>query len=357
MLKLTNIGKIKIGAVRGNKPISLDKLYIRTLSKEGEENFLAFPETDEKGYSTIRVTLPFHKPELNFDVNYTSFAIIDGKEYVIKAKSEGKEVVATPYRDSALPIYRLGKLSDETKEKYGLKLSGVLKVHIPEISEFGETFTFNTWSINSIMAIQNQLESIYSATGYLAGIPLFLRTVKKDSEEGTFIFVSLGLDVKGGLYGKKMLKILERIKVAENTIIKNIDADYEQTKSLTEKSIERMMALPRNKKITLVDIDPEDDIKKAEAKPPKTNKREQKTVASKKISLDLKKEINKILAEKFDKPIPTSSRKIYTILNKLYAALDYNDEKMLKTIRSFTSVPNAVSIMETINKITAKNKE
>lgn len=197
MLSLTKIGNIKLGIVKNGKPIQTSRILITKATKEGQENFQILEGFSPDGENKVNITLPFDTTNLNFEVSYVGFLTIDGKDYMSKSEGLEKPILLFPLNveDSGFPTYEAGLLDEKMITHYNMEKTGFLKCMIEKVSGFGEVFYFKTKSINSIRAITDQLNIIYSLTGgKLAGIPLVLKPVKKDLEDKQILFLSISYE-------------------------------------------------------------------------------------------------------------------------------------------------------------------
>lgn len=229
MLSLTKIGNIKLGIVKNGKPIQTSRILITKATKEGQENFQILENFSPDGEDKVNITLPFDQPNLNFEVSYVGFLTIDGKDYMSKSEGLEKPILLFPLNveDFGLPVYEVGLLDENMIEHYNMEKTGFLKCMIDNVSGFGEVFYFKTKSINSIRAINDQLNIIYSLTGgKLAGIPLVLKPIKKDLEDKQILFLSLSYEGS--------LSSLNNFVVDRNNDVLNFSALEELYKSSRE---------------------------------------------------------------------------------------------------------------------------
>lgn len=197
MVSLTKIGNIKLGIVKNGKPIQTSRILITKATKEGQENFQILEGFSLDGEDKVNITLPFDQPNLNFEISYVGFLTIDGKDYMSKSEGLDKPIFLFPLNveDFGLPVYEVGLLDEKMINHYNMEKTGFLKCMINNVSGFGEVFYFKTKSINSIRAISDQLDIIYSLTnGKLAGIPLVLKPIKKDLEDKQILFLSISYE-------------------------------------------------------------------------------------------------------------------------------------------------------------------
>ena len=226
-LSLVKIGNIKIGLKVNGLPVPTEKILITMASKEGEENFAVFPGTNKNGEDKVNVTLPFNKPELNFEISLVSFAQINGKDYIIRAEREEAEIFAIPLDDrEEKPIY-LGTATRELIDRYKLERTGLLRVMVEGISGFGEVFHFKTKSVHTIEAISNQLKMLSILTGKkLADMPLELKAYKRDNTQGEkFTFLSISA---------KDLSVIERQRERDLSYIKDFETLYVKSRKVTK---------------------------------------------------------------------------------------------------------------------------
>lgn len=197
ILSLPKIGNLKLGVVRNGAPIQTSRILVTLPTKEGSENFKIYPGFNEEGEEKVDITLPFDSPELNFEVNYVGFLVINDIEYIAKAKDLGEPLYFYPMNPENFneKVIDAGELTDELIEKYNMVKTGFLKVMLRGVSGFGEVFYFKTKSVNSIRAISDQMAIISALTGgKLAGLPLVLKPVKKDVGDKQIVYMSLSYD-------------------------------------------------------------------------------------------------------------------------------------------------------------------
>jgi len=261
--RLIKIGNIKTGVVNNNLPIALDKMIVTLPSKDDSENFLPHPaflrEGEPQMLDSLTVSLPFNDPKLNFEVSYIGFAEIDNIPYILKSEDIGKPLYAFPLgeQNEDKTVYEVvKKLSEENIGTFGLRLNGLLRVYISGVSSIGEVFFYKTSSINSIKAIQSQLELLHSMTkGHLAYIPLTLKVVSKETDKGTIHYLSIGYGLLKVLDPIDMLEKLETevsklvalegssisIEAFEKTYKEEREKEVKKAKAMTKKEIEGMI--------------------------------------------------------------------------------------------------------------------
>lgn len=197
-VSLTKIGNLKLGIINNGQPIQTEKILVTRPTKEGRANFKIFPGFDDNGESKVNVSLPFNKPELNFEVFYTGFLQIDEVEYIAKTEGIGKDLYFIPLYPDMNPeaeVILYGETSQEAMSDFGLERTGFLRAMVNGVSSYGEVFYLKTKSVNSIRAIQDQLKILNAITeGNVAGLPLVLKPVKKDIGEKQIIYVSIGFE-------------------------------------------------------------------------------------------------------------------------------------------------------------------
>jgi len=234
LLSLTKIGNIKIGKQVNGNPLALEKMLVTRATKEYEENFQVYPGFDKEGLEQLEVTLPFNDIDLNFEVNFIAFMEVDKIEYIAKAPDLNEDIILYPLNpeDFDLPALNMGKLTDKMIEDYKFKHTGFLKVMIPEISGFGEVFYFKTSGLNTIRAIKDQLIITKKLlNGNLANIPLTLKPVKKDLQDGTqIVFISISYDIIDLFTLKEDIALAEVLKKA----ITDIEDEYVRTREDVE---------------------------------------------------------------------------------------------------------------------------
>lgn len=231
LLSLTKIGNIKIGKTVNGNPLALEKILVTRATKEYEENFQVYPGFEKEGLEELEITLPFNDIDLNFEVNYVSFVEVDKVDYIAKAKEIGESIILYPLHpeDFDKDSIDLGKLTEDISKQYNFKLTGFLKVMLPGVSGYGEVFYFKTSSVNTIRAISDQLKLTKSLLGgNLANIPLLLKPVKKDLQDGKqIVFLSISYDIynREALVEDKALakELTEGVKLIEDEYTKSRD--------------------------------------------------------------------------------------------------------------------------------------
>jgi len=237
LLSLVKIGNLKIGLVKNGKPIATERILVTEPTKDNTENFTIMHGFNVEGEESVKITLPFDKPELNFEVNYVIFAKINDIEYMIKAEKIGAPLLAYPLNieDFDKKVINMGKLSAALIKKYQLKRTGFLKAHLVGVSGYGEVVYFKTQSANSIRSIQDQLNALTALTkGNIAGLELEIRALKKDINEKEIVYVSVSYrgDIITGL--GEYLEQRDNSKVS----IAAFEKAYEASRKLAEKDIE-----------------------------------------------------------------------------------------------------------------------
>jgi hypothetical protein len=279
LLSLTKVGNLKIGIVRNGKPIATERILVTTPTKENEENFKILRGFNEEGEEEVNVTLPFDDINLNFEVNYVSFATINEIEYILKAQDFGDKILAYPLNpeDFDKKIIDMGELSNEKIEHFGMRRTGFLKVHLNGYSSFGEVFYYKTSSINTIRAITDQLKILSALTnGKIAGIPLVMRPIKKDVNEKQIVFISIGF--KGGVNHENFnilggnLSLSDFIEKRKHSKVNYAALEdlYKESRTPIEEEIEAFENL-KNAKIE-VDKNTEAEIKEIENEAEKKEK-------------------------------------------------------------------------------------
>jgi len=219
MLSLTKIGNLKIGLVSKGRPIATERILVTKATKNNQENFTIYPGFNPEGENELEVKLPFNDPELNFEVSYTSFGKIGEDNYLFKAKDFGEKVYAIPYEKEELLTFDMGVLNEELQKKLKMEKTGFLRVMVPGVSGYGEVFFFKTKSVNTIAAIQSELKILHTLMGGLYDLPLVIKPIKKDTEEGSFVFMSISLKDSSSEfiaeYLEKSEKIHKRVKKLE----------------------------------------------------------------------------------------------------------------------------------------------
>ena len=237
-LSLVKIGNLKIGKKVNGLPVPTEKILVAMTAKEGNENFAVFPGTNKNGEDSVKVSLPFNSPELNFEINLVSFAQINGEEYIIKTEKENADTFAISLDDrDAQPIY-LGKADQSLIKTYKLEKTGLLRVMVEGISGFGEVFHFKTKSIHTIEAISNQLKMLYTLTNKkLVGLPLNLKAYKRDNSKGErFTFLSLSA---------ANIDVIQAQKDKDLSLINIFEEEYKKSREITQAEA---------RELTLVDI-------------------------------------------------------------------------------------------------------
>lgn len=197
MLSLTKLGNLKLGIVRNGKPIQTERILVTKATKEGEENFQILDGFNPDGEEKVKISLPFDSIDLNFEVNYVGFVTVNDVEYISKASDIGEDLILYPLDvlDFNLPSIKIGALTEEMIETYNLEKTGFLKCMVENVSGFGEVFYLKTKSVHSIRAILDQLKILTSLTGgYLSGVPLVLKAIKKDIKEKQIVYVSVSYE-------------------------------------------------------------------------------------------------------------------------------------------------------------------
>ena len=202
-ISLTKIGNLKIGKVRNGTPIATERILVTLPTKNNEENFTIFPGFKEEGEEKVNITLPFDNNELNFEVNYVGFSTIGEVDYIIKVKDFGEDILMYPLSNESgeEKVINLGEFTEELQEKLGLERTGFLKAYVEGVSGLGEVFYFKTKSANTIKVIQDQLKILSSLTGgKIAGIPLVMKPMKKDTGDNSIIYISISFRETRGAF-------------------------------------------------------------------------------------------------------------------------------------------------------------
>ena len=202
-ISLTKIGNLKIGKVRNGTPIATERILVTLPTKNNEENFTIFPGFKEEGEEKVNITLPFDNNELNFEVNYVGFSTIGEVDYIIKVKDFGEDILMYPLSNESgeEKVINLGEFTEELQEKLGLERTGFLKAYVEGVSGLGEVFYFKTKSANTIKVIQDQLRILSSLTGgKIAGIPLVMKPMKKDTGDNSIIYISISFRETRGAF-------------------------------------------------------------------------------------------------------------------------------------------------------------
>lgn len=230
LLSLTKIGNIKIGKQVNGNPLALEKILVTRATKEYEENFQVYNGFDKEGVEDLEITLPFNDIDLNFEINFVAFMSVDKVDYIAKTPSMDEDVILYPLHpeDFDKDSINFGKLTEEKAKQYNFKETGFLKVMIPEVSGYGEVFYFKTSSINTIRAISDQLKITKKLLdGNLANIPLILKPVKKDLQDGKqIVFLSISYDI----IDLKTMKDDIELAVFLKDSINDIEKEYSESR-------------------------------------------------------------------------------------------------------------------------------
>jgi len=271
LLSLTKVGNLKIGRIRNGKPIATERILVTMPTKENQENFKILHGFSEQGETSVNVSLPFDSIDLNFEVNYVGFATINEVEYILKSPEIGEKILAYPLNpeDFDKKIIDMGELNDKSIERFTMKKTGFLKVHLDGFSSFGEVFYYKTSSVNTIRAITDQLRILSALTnGKIAGIPLKLKPVKKDVNEKQIVFLSIGFE--GSLNGENFglfcssesLNALIEKRKNSSVDFQAFEKLYEESRIPNEDDIISFEEL-KNAKVE-IDIDSDTEIKELE---------------------------------------------------------------------------------------------
>lgn len=240
ILTFPKIGNLKLGIVRNGKPIQTSRILVTLPTKEGTENFKIYPGFNEDGEDFVKCSLLFDDNKLNFEINYVGFLTIDKVDYIAKAEDIGSILYFYPLNVENFDkkIINAGELTQEKIDLYCLEKTGFLKVMVNDVSGFGEMFYFKTKSINTMKTISDQLNTLSILTnGKIAGMPLVLKPVKKDSGENQVIFLSIAFD--GAIYSNQNRASMDRylsFRDKSKILFDNLEIVYNESRIVDEES-------------------------------------------------------------------------------------------------------------------------